>query len=224
MVGDKYILEPEAILDHCVAAEGKRWYLVKWKPKWVKKHELPEGVYEKWEEKKAKRAKLELEGKADEPEPEEEESGFRILEERRLVPGQEPEEEGKVSSGILNGNGDDEEEDEDEDDEGLDDEELDEDEDEDELDEEDEENMDDEEDEDLEGVEVKEEPEDEDEDYINGVGSATNDQEDLHTLSSVDRDIVLNGLPGDMDLKEEAEIKEEEDRISIPKNYTKPYS
>jgi len=77
MVGDKYILEPEAILDHSVQAEGKRWYLVKWKPKWVKKHELPDGVYDKWEAKKAKRAKMDPE--EGEPE-EEEEEGFRILE------------------------------------------------------------------------------------------------------------------------------------------------
>lgn len=225
MVGDKYILEPEAILDHCVAAEGKRWYLVKWKPKWVKKHELPEGVYEKWEAKKAKRAKLEEEGKTEEPEPEEEESGFRILEERRVIPGQEPEEteDGEDEEGHVNGDGG---EDEDEDDEeGLDDDEDEEEEPEDDDEEENEENeeiMDDEdEDEELDGIEVKEEPDD-DEEYNGGVNEDT--EEDLNALSSIDRDIVLNGLPGEMDLKEEAEIKEEEDRISIPKNYTKPYS
>lgn len=75
--GQQYILEPEAILDHCVAAEGKRWYLVKWKPRWVKKHELPEGVFEKWQERKNGIG-------LDEPV-----EGFRILQERRVPVGEE---------------------------------------------------------------------------------------------------------------------------------------
>jgi len=202
MVGDKYILEPEAILDHSVQAEGKRWYLVKWKPKWVKKHELPEGVYEKWEAKKAKRAKMDPEDP--EPEEEEEEEGFRILEERRVVPGEEPPEDEEADEEDEM-NGEDEEGDEDEEEE----------------EEEGEEGEEEEEDIGLdENIEIKEE--EEDGDYSHANGELDNDE--LNTLSSIDRDIVLNGLPGDIDLKEEDEIKEEEDKISIPTDYSKPYS
>jgi len=188
MLGDKYILEPEAILDHSVQAEGKRWYLVKWKPKWVKKHELPPGVYDKWEERKAKRAKLDPEAaaKLDDDEEENEEEGFRILDERQVAPG----------DGEDGENG----EDDDDDDEEEDDE-------------------DDDDDEELNGdIEIKEE-EDDGEYEANGEV----DHEELNTLSSIDRDIVLNGLPDDV----KDEIKEEEEangEISIPNDYTKPYS
>lgn len=185
MLGDKYILEPEAILDHSVQAEGKRWYLVKWKPKWVKKHELPPGVYDKWEEKKAKRAKLDPEAaeKLDEDESDKEEEGFRILDERQVAPGDEED--------VENGE-DDEDYDEEEDDEEDEDEEL---------------NGD---------IEIKEE---EDDEY--GANGDV-DHEELNTLSSIDRDIVLNGLPDDV----KDEVKEEDEEsapISIP-DYTKPYS
>jgi len=187
MLGDKYILEPEAILDHSVQAEGKRWYLVKWKPKWVKKHELPPGVYDKWEERKAKRAKLDPEAaaKLDEEEEENEEEGFRILDERQVTPGDGEE------NGEDDDDDDEEEDDEDEDDEGL----------------------------GLNGeIEIKEE-EDDGEYEANGEV----DHAELNTLSSIDRDIVLNGLPDDV----KDEIKEEEEtgeQISIPNDYTKPYS
>jgi len=224
MVGDKYILEPEAILDHCVAAEGKRWYLVKWKPKWVKKHQLPEGVFEKWEEKKAKRAKLLAENPDAEPEPEEEETGFRILEERKVLPGEEL----NLEDDKVNGEGEDEDEEGEEEDEEEDGEEFNEDEEEPEDEDEDEEGMDDfdEEEEEkynIDGVEVKEEPEDGE--YTGQNGLNISDDEELNTLSSIDRDIVLNELPGDGEVKEEVDIKEEEeDKISIPTDYSKPYS
>jgi len=229
MVGDKYILEPEAILDHCVAAEGKRWYLVKWKPKWVKKHQLPEGVFDKWEEKKAKRAKLLADNPDAEPEEEEEETGFRILEERRLLPGEELDLDALNKQ--TNGN------DEDEDEEGEEGEEDEEDEDEEEEgeegdeDEDEEEGMEDEDEDeeeekyDINGVEVKEEPDDGGE-YSGQNGLNISDDEEFNGLSSIDRDIVLNALPGDGEVKEEAEIKEEEEdtKISIPTDYSKPYS
>jgi len=225
MVGDKYILEPEAILDHCVAAEGKRWYLVKWKPKWVKKNQLPEGVFEKWEEKKAKRAKILAENPDEKIEPEEEETGFRILEERRIQPGEEIDLDALNKE--LNGRADEEEEGED----GEEEEDGEEDEDE-EGDEEDEEGMDEDEEEEEEekyninGVEVKEEPDDDGE-YSGQNGLNISDDEELNTLSSIDRDIVLNALPGDAEVKEE-DIKEEEEeedtKISIPTDYSKPYS
>merc|ERR1712013_213156 len=93
------ILDPETILDHCVSHDGKRLYLVKWKPKWVKKKELPEGVFEKWQDRK-KGIGL------DEPE-----DGLRIVEERRVTPEE------------LAHEGDEEEEEEDEDEEEDDDEE-----------------------------------------------------------------------------------------------------
>jgi len=187
MLGDKYILEPEAILDHSVQNEGKRWYLVKWKPKWVKKHELPPGVYDKWEERKAKRAKLGPEAaEQEEDDGSDEEEGFRVLEERKVVPGEE------LGDEDMNGEEDDEEDDEDDED-------------------------DDEEEELLNGdVEIKQE--EEDEAYANGEV----DHEELNTLSSIDRDIVLNGLPDEV----KDEVKEEEvddPKISIPED-PKAYS
>jgi len=98
-----YILEPEAILDHCVnQGTGKKWYLVKWKPKWVKKNELPEGVYEKWQ---ARKNGIGL----DEPE-----DGLRILEERRVT---DEELAAEQAQGDEDEDEDDDEDDDDEDDE-----------------------------------------------------------------------------------------------------------
>jgi len=186
MLGDKYILEPEAIIDHSVLPGGKRMYLVKWKPKWVKKSELPPGVFDKWESKKAKRAKMDPENPSAEDEAAEEEEGFRILKERRVKPGELLDDEMNAEEGDEEEDGEEEDEDGEEDDEELD-------EDGEELDEED-----------LGDVEIKEE--EEEEKYA----------DKIDTLSSIDRDIVLNELPGQAEVKTEDEIKkEEEDDVTI---------
>jgi len=203
MLGDKYILEPEAIIDHSVLPGGKRMYLVKWKPKWVKKSELPPGVFDKWESKKAKRAKMDPENPSAEDEAAEEEEGFRILKERRVKPGELLDDEMNAEEGDEDEDGEEEDGEEEDEDGEEDDEELDED--GEELDEED-----------LGDVEIKEE-EEEEEKYA----------DKIDTLSSIDRDIVLNELPGQADVKTEEEIKKEEEddvSISIPPNGAKAYS
>merc|ERR1712142_928615 len=125
MLGDKYILEPEAIIDHSVLPGGKRMYLVKWKPKWVKKSELPPGVFDKWESKKAKRAKMDPENPSAEDEAAEEEEGFRILKERRVKPGELLDDEMNAEEGDEEEDGEEEDgEEEDEDGEELDEEDL----------------------------------------------------------------------------------------------------
>merc|ERR550534_1411603 len=158
-------------------------YLVKWKPKWVKKSELPPGVFDKWE---SKRAKMDPESPSAEDEAAEEEEGFRILKERRVKPGELLDDEMNAEEGDEEEDGEEEDEDGEEDDEELD-------EDGEELDEED-----------LGDVEIKEE-EEEEEKYADKIDS----------LSSIDRDIVLNELPGQAEVKTEDEIKKEEEDVTI---------